>query len=95
MPGVTDRYARPLQDLRISLTDRCNFRCSYCLPNGFVKQKGLPEELAPDELRRAVQAFASLGLCTTCPRRGMLFRLKRDFAMAEPSSFRPPKDLAR
>ncbi|TFC84687.1 GTP 3',8-cyclase MoaA [Cryobacterium sp. TMT1-21] len=29
---VTDRYARPLHDLRISVTDRCNFRCVYCMP---------------------------------------------------------------
>lgn len=59
---LQDGFGRRFSYLRLSLTDRCNFRCSYCLPNGFVKQKGLPEELAPDELRRAVQAFASLGL---------------------------------
>ena len=29
---VRDRLQRPLQDLRISLTDRCNFRCRYCMP---------------------------------------------------------------
>lgn len=29
---VTDRYSRPLRDLRISVTDRCNFRCAYCMP---------------------------------------------------------------
>ncbi len=28
----TDRLGRPLRDLRISVTDRCNFRCSYCMP---------------------------------------------------------------
>jgi cyclic pyranopterin phosphate synthase len=29
---VTDALARPLRDLRISVTDRCNFRCVYCMP---------------------------------------------------------------
>ncbi|HET7863971.1 MAG TPA: GTP 3',8-cyclase MoaA, partial [Burkholderiaceae bacterium] len=33
-PGgpLADRLGRPLRDLRISVTDRCNFRCSYCMP---------------------------------------------------------------
>ncbi|MDF3822827.1 hypothetical protein P3G55_23215, partial [Leptospira sp. 96542] len=32
-PGLPrDRLGRPLRDLRISVTDRCNFRCSYCMP---------------------------------------------------------------
>jgi cyclic pyranopterin phosphate synthase len=30
--SLTDRLDRPLRDLRISVTDRCNFRCSYCMP---------------------------------------------------------------
>ncbi len=30
--ALTDALARPLRDLRISVTDRCNFRCSYCMP---------------------------------------------------------------
>lgn len=32
MPTVTDTFNRPLRDLRISVTDRCNFRCTYCMP---------------------------------------------------------------
>ena len=31
-PGLTDRFGRALRDLRISVTDRCNFRCGYCMP---------------------------------------------------------------
>lgn len=31
-PGIADKFGRPLQDLRISLLDRCNFRCPYCMP---------------------------------------------------------------
>jgi cyclic pyranopterin phosphate synthase len=43
--AVQDRLQRPLQDLRISVMDRCNFRCPYCMPRRQVPQ-GLrvPEE---------------------------------------------------
>lgn len=57
-----DGFGRRFTYLRLSLTERCNFRCSYCLPQGFVKKKGLPAELSPDEIRRAVSAFSQLGL---------------------------------
>ena len=57
-----DGFGRRFTYLRLSLTDRCNFRCSYCLPQGFVKKKGLPDELSRDEFRRAAAAFAKLGL---------------------------------
>ena len=59
---LEDGFGRRFSYLRLSLTERCNFRCTYCLPNGFVAQKGLPTELSRDELRRAVTAFARLGL---------------------------------
>lgn len=41
MPTTTDRLNRPLRDLRISVTDRCNFRCGYCMPS---------EEFGPDHV---------------------------------------------
>ena len=59
---LEDGFGRRFSYLRLSLTDRCNFRCSYCLPNGFVKQQGVPPELSPKEICRAVAAFARLGL---------------------------------
>ena len=31
-PAIRDAFKRPLSDLRISVTDRCNFRCTYCMP---------------------------------------------------------------
>ena len=60
--ALEDGFGRRFSYLRLSLTDRCNFRCNYCLPNGYVKQDGLPPELSRDELHRAVSAFARLGL---------------------------------
>jgi len=32
MPPVADRFGRPMRNLRISVTDRCNLRCAYCMP---------------------------------------------------------------
>ncbi len=59
---LQDRFARRFQYVRLSLTDICNFSCSYCLPNGFRKQKGAPPQLSVDELIRLVRAFAALGV---------------------------------
>lgn len=60
--GLHDGHGRRFEYLRLSLTDVCNFRCTYCLPNGYRKPAGRPAELSPDELVRAVTAFARLGL---------------------------------
>ncbi|HEY8649036.1 MAG TPA: radical SAM protein, partial [Candidatus Limnocylindria bacterium] len=64
--GTTDTFGRPLHDLRISVTDRCNFRCVYCMPKE-IYGKGyqfLPKEqlLTFEELGRLVRIFASLGV---------------------------------
>ncbi|MGH8915402.1 MAG: GTP 3',8-cyclase MoaA, partial [Acidimicrobiia bacterium] len=32
MTALVDQFRRPVRDLRISVTDRCNFRCTYCMP---------------------------------------------------------------
>src|SRR5207244_10455537 len=62
---LLDTRARPLHDLRISVTDRCNFRCVYCMPKE-IYGKGyqfLPKEqlLTFEELARLAAVFASLG----------------------------------
>ena len=59
---LQDGFGRRFSYLRLSLTERCNFRCIYCLPHGFQKQAELPPELSRDEIRRVVEAFARLGL---------------------------------
>ena len=63
---VADRFGRPLRDLRISVTDRCNFRCRYCMPRE-VFDEGyhfLPqtELLTFDEIARLTRVFARLGV---------------------------------
>ena len=61
-----DRLGRPLRDLRISVTDRCNFRCSYCMPKEvFDKQYGfLPQSslLSFEEITRIARIFVSHGV---------------------------------
>ena len=62
LPQLEDKHGRRFEYLRLSLTDVCNFRCSYCLPDGYRKAKGVPANLTVDEIRRLVSAFAELGL---------------------------------
>ncbi len=61
-----DRFHRPLHDLRISVTDRCNFRCTYCMPKEiFDKQyEFLPHSalLSFEEITRAARVFIDLGV---------------------------------
>jgi len=65
MAQPRDRFARPLRDLRISVTDRCNFRCSYCMPaelfgpdHAFLPKRAI---LSYEEILRIAQSFTQLG----------------------------------
>src|SRR5947209_16216553 len=58
---LTDRFGRSIEYLRLSVTDRCDLRCTYCMPKGF---KGFEEPkhwLTFDEIERLLAAFARLG----------------------------------
>ena len=64
MSRLKDSYGRVIDDLRISLTDRCNFRCFYCMP-----AEGLPwlpkrEILTYEEILRLARVFVDLGVRT-------------------------------
>ncbi len=63
---IKDQFQRPLRDLRISVIDRCNFRCPYCMPEEQFHQayKFLDKQewLSFDEIQRVVQEFVSLGV---------------------------------
>lgn len=63
---VLDRLARPVTDLRVSVTDRCNLRCGYCMPRELfgADHAFLPraELLSFEELERLVGVFAQLGV---------------------------------
>ncbi len=68
MAPLHDRLGRPLETLRVSITDRCNFRCVYCMPkeafgrdHAFLDRKEL---LSFEEIARVVGVFAGLGVRT-------------------------------
>lgn len=64
--SITDKLQRPIRDLRISVTDRCNFRCVYCMPkhvfgadHQFLPRKAL---LSYEEIIRLAKSFADIGV---------------------------------
>jgi len=68
MEPLLDTFGRPLETLRVSITDRCNFRCVYCMPKevfgreyAFLERKDL---LSLEEIERVVRVFAQLGVRT-------------------------------
>ncbi len=68
MEPLRDTFGRPLQTLRISVTDRCNFRCVYCMPKevfgreyAFLERSQL---LSLEEIARVANVFAQLGVRT-------------------------------
>ena len=59
---LRDAHNRTIRDLRISLTDRCNFRCFYCLPNGEPPLARKETILTFEEIERIARIFVSLGI---------------------------------
>ena len=63
---IQDSFGRPLRDLRISVTDRCNFRCTYCMPAEIFGEsyQFLPKEevLTFEEITRLARIFVGLGV---------------------------------
>src|SRR5262245_17150955 len=60
--SIADRFGRPLRSLRISVTDRCNLRCQYCMPE--LDYAWLPREtlLTFEEIATIADAFTTLGV---------------------------------
>lgn len=59
---LVDGYKRPLQDLRISVTDRCNFRCTYCMPLDEYEWIDKKEILTFEEIARLARLFVQSGV---------------------------------
>src|ERR1051325_438776 len=59
---VLDKFKRPIADLRISVTDRCNFRCTYCMPLDEYEWINKKEILTFEEISRIARLFVSLGV---------------------------------
>ena len=66
LPAPRDSFSRPMRDLRISVMDRCNFRCPYCMPRETYHERyrflGSHERLSFDEIVRLTRLFAHLGV---------------------------------
>src|SRR3990172_6194696 len=65
-PALVDQFRRPLRDLRISVTDRCNFRCFYCMPAEIYGERyeflPKPEVLTYEEIARLARILVGLGV---------------------------------
>ncbi|ARD48694.1 cyclic pyranopterin phosphate synthase MoaA [Sporosarcina sp. P37] len=66
MNAIVDQLGRPIRDLRISVTDRCNFRCTYCMPKEIFGDDftflAKNELLSFEEIERLAKIFADLGV---------------------------------
>jgi len=62
MGELTDSFGRTFPYIRLSITDVCNFKCGYCLPNGYFKQENKPGFLTLDEISNLVSALSELGV---------------------------------
>lgn len=60
--SLRDSFGRVINNLRISITDRCNFRCRYCMPEEGMVWLNKSELLAYEEIERLVRVFAQLGI---------------------------------
>lgn len=59
---MTDRYGRTIDYLRVSVTDRCNFRCVYCMPPEGVELMAHEQVIRYEELMRLIRLFSELGV---------------------------------
>ena len=62
MPALLDRFGRPLRNLRLSVTDRCNLRCQYCMPEEEYTWLPKGNVLSFEESARLVRIFVALGV---------------------------------
>ena len=62
LTGLSDPFGRRIEYLRLSVTDRCDLRCSYCMPEDFRDFEEPAHWLSFDEIERLLGAFARLGL---------------------------------
>lgn len=61
-PGLVDPFGRRIEYVRLSVTDKCNLRCFYCLPKGFRNFETPEHWLTFEEIERVISAFSELGV---------------------------------
>ena len=62
MEKLRDNFGRSFPYIRLSITDVCNFKCGYCLPNGYFKPSNAPGFLDINEINNLVEALSDLGV---------------------------------
>ena len=62
MEPLTDSWGREIRSLRVSVTDKCNFRCKYCMPAEGLEWLPRDEILSFEEIQRLVAVLASMGV---------------------------------
>ena len=62
MNRVTDNHGRPISYLRLAVTDRCNLRCFYCMPEEGIKYVPKPHLLTWEEMERIIRVLVSMGV---------------------------------
>jgi len=91
---LCDAYNRPIKDLRISVTDRCNFRCIYCMPHDEYEWIDKKEILTFEEITRLAKLFVQLGVNKIRLTGGEpLVRRNLELLIAQLSSIEGIKDL--
>src|SRR5438477_11634310 len=62
MEPLRDSWGREIKSLRVSVTDKCNFRCRYCMPAEGLEWLGRDEVLSFEEIARLVRVLAAMGV---------------------------------
>ena len=62
MSSLIDPFGRRIEYVRLSVTDKCNLRCFYCMPKGFKDFEQPEDWLTHDEIERVIKAFTELGV---------------------------------
>ena len=64
MKTLTDTFGRKFPYIRLSITDVCNYKCTYCLPQGYKKTPGdMRSFMSGEEISRLTKALSELGVC--------------------------------
>jgi 2-iminoacetate synthase ThiH len=64
--GMRDGFGRRIEYLRISVTDKCNLRCVYCMPEEGLPWLGRSQILSYEEIEQIVRTMAAMGLRRSC-----------------------------
>ncbi len=94
--SLIDPFNRKIEYLRVSVTDKCNYRCDYCMPEKGVHPEGVHTEyLSYDELARIIKAFVNLGVAKIRLTGGEpLVRKNLSSLVAKISQYEGLKDIA-